>query len=70
LEQHRRELSVGEPQQEQPVEPQQQQRLSRLPEFRWHASAVSECPDGTDRFPVQMQMIASGKIIKRAVLCW
>lgn len=35
LEQQRRELQVGQPQQERPVEPQQQQRLPRGPEFRW-----------------------------------
>jgi hypothetical protein len=39
LEQRGRELSVGEPEQEQPVEPQQQQqqqqqRLPRCPEFQ------------------------------------
>lgn len=39
LEQVRQELPVGEPQQEQPVEPQQQPGLPPCPEFRWMADA-------------------------------
>lgn len=68
LEQQRQELPIGEPQQEQPVEPEQQPGLPPCPEFRLAGTDVLKIQTEQITLPVRIHLEAAKD--STAARCW